>query len=341
MFAFSMLIFVVAWSWELLALGQFIQQLVLFYLPAMNAIMADSLPPKQRGIGFATTMAIPGAIGIIMPYVGGHLIDNIYGGDILPAMRLAYSISFVLGLIVAIIRTKFLKETLSSDSVEFPMGNMATLFKEAYSSVWETLQWLPRTLRSVAVIEVIITLLVSIAAPFWVVYATHVIGLTAYEWGTLMLFAGAFRIAMSIPMGYLIDKFGPRKMILASSPIAPIATFSFIFCTSFTHLLGVFLLLALFNTITWPAYSTLIANYVPNERRGRVFTILGQGVAIRWGGIPMNALLLVLPATMGALSGGFIYEFHHGYPWYILTIGLIICILLTVKFTEEPKTPQQ
>jgi len=119
LYAFSILFSAVAWRWEVLALGQFIQGLVTFYVPAMNAIMADSLPPGQRGIGFATTMAIPGAVGIIMPYVGGHLIDNVYGGELLPAMRISYSISFVLGLVVATVRTKFLKETQLGWLIDF------------------------------------------------------------------------------------------------------------------------------------------------------------------------------------------------------------------------------
>lgn len=340
LYAFSILFSAVAWRWEVLALGQFIQGLVTFYVPAMNAIMADSLPPGQRGIGFATTMAIPGAVGIIMPYVGGHLIDNVYGGELLPAMRISYSISFVLGIVVAIVRTKFLKETLSSDISDISVDNLPLLLKESYRSVWETLKWLPSTLRSVAVIEIVTTLLVSIAAPFWVVYAIQIIGLRASEWGTLMLLVGAFRIAISIPMGYLIDRYGPRKMILSTTPLAPIAAGLFIFCESFTHLLIVLLILAIYNTVTWPAYSTLMANYIPTERRGRVLSILGQGVAVTTGGLPMGALLLFIPATVGSLSGGLIYDLNPKYPWYILTAGLIICVLLTTKFIKEPKTPQ-
>jgi hypothetical protein len=83
-----------------------------------------------------------------------------------------------------------------------------------------------------------------------------------------------------------------------------------------------------------------MANYIPTERRGRVLSILGQGVAVTWGGVPMGALLLFVPATVGSLSGGFIYDFNPKYPWYILTAGLIICVLLTAKYIEEPKTSE-
>jgi predicted MFS family arabinose efflux permease len=84
-----------------------------------------------------------------------------------------------------------------------------------------------------------------------------------------------------------------------------------------------------------------MANSIPRERRGRVLSVLGQGVAVSWGGVPMGALLLFIPGTIGSLSGGFIYDFNNKYPWFILTAGLIVCVLLTIKFIKEPKTPQE
>ena len=54
----------------------------------------------------------------------------------------------------------------------------------------------------------------------------------------------------------------------------------------------------------------------------------------------MGALLLFLPTTAGSLSGGFIYDLNTQYPWIILTAGLILCVVLTAKFIEEPQTPQ-
>jgi len=341
MYAFSYLFFALAWRWEILALGQFTQQLVLFYMPAMNAIMADSLPAKQRGIGFATTMAIPGAIGIVIPYVGGYLIDKVYGGDIIPAMRLSYSISLILGLAVALIRLKFLRETLNSDEEAITIRNFPRLLRESYLSVWETLKWLPRTLRSIAAIEMITIFFVNLAAPYWIVYAKQVIGLTAYEWGVIMLLTGAFNIALSIPIGHLIDRYGPRRMILATSPIAPIATLLFTFSNTFTQLLAVLMFLTIFNTVAWPAYSTLMVNQIPLDRRGRVFSILGQGVNVSAGGVPMGALLLFIPGTAGSLLGGYIYDHNQNYPWYILATALTACFLLIVKYIKEPERPQQ
>ena len=57
-YTFAHLFFVVANDWRIIALGQFMSQLLLFYMPAMNALEADSLPPGVRGRGFAIMMAV-------------------------------------------------------------------------------------------------------------------------------------------------------------------------------------------------------------------------------------------------------------------------------------------
>lgn len=74
LYALAHIPFVIANDWQALALGQFMAQLLLFYTPAMNALSSDSLPPGVRGRGFAIMMAVPQAIRIIAPSVGGWLI---------------------------------------------------------------------------------------------------------------------------------------------------------------------------------------------------------------------------------------------------------------------------
>jgi len=52
-YAIAHIFFVVAPTWQWLAVGQFLSQFLLFYVPAMNALSSDSLPPNVRGKGFA------------------------------------------------------------------------------------------------------------------------------------------------------------------------------------------------------------------------------------------------------------------------------------------------
>lgn len=336
-FALSYIFFATAWSWQTLAVGVFIQNFVLFYMPAMSAIMADSIPIGMRGIAYATTSAIPGVVGVVMPYVGGFLIDKVFGGDIIPAMHLSYTLCIMLGFLVAFIRLKWLKETMStSDKEGVTLQNIPTLMKQSYLSVVETIKWFPQTLRSVAMIQMIMTFFVSLAAPFWIVYAKTVIGLTPYDFGILVLAISAFNITMSIPMGHLVDRFGPRKIILVISVIPPVACLLFPFCTSFTQVLGVLLFLTVFNSVYSPVYSTLLVGHTPQNRRGRTFAILGVGAGISIGGVSMGAVLLIIPATIGSLVSGFIYAFDPRFPWFILSVALVGCAILSARFIKDP-----
>jgi MFS family permease len=200
--ALSFIFHIVAQDWQTLAFGNFIRYLLLFYAPAMGAIMADSLPPSQRGIGFSMTSAIPGTVRIIAPYIGGYLIMVSGEGNdgVISAMRISYIAAVIVGLLVATLRLKFLKETLKNVESHLPLREIPELMIASYRSVWTSLKWLSITLRSVAIINVVLTLFIGMTAPFWIVYAVEVIGLTEYEWGLAMLITGVVRIAISIPI---------------------------------------------------------------------------------------------------------------------------------------------
>ena len=51
--AISYIFYAAAPSWHLILIGATIQSLCLLYQPALMAMMADSLPPKKRGMGFS------------------------------------------------------------------------------------------------------------------------------------------------------------------------------------------------------------------------------------------------------------------------------------------------
>ena len=336
--AASFIFFATAINWQMVAVGQFVQHLVLFYQPAMNAIMADSIPRGQRGVGYATSIAVPNAVGTVVPYLGGFLIDRVFGGDIVPALHISYAISGILAFAVALIRLKWLKETMvTGDDEGVRLKDIPSLLKKSYLNVAETIRWLSDTLRTVATIQMITVFFVGIAGPYWVVRAKTVVGLSAYDWGLILLVAGAFNIAMVIPMGYLIDRFGPRRMILSTALIPPTACILFPFCTSFPQILAVILFLTVYNCVSGPAYSTLLVGHIPSNRRGRVFSLMGQGAAVTYGGVNMGAVLLFIPGTIGAAIGGFIYEMNNMLPWFILSVALIGCFIFAFRFIKDPE----
>jgi MFS family permease len=341
-YSLSFILFVIAQSWTMIALGQFLSQLLLFYSPAMNALMADSLPPNVRGKGFATAMALPNSVGIVAPYLGGLLIA-FYGGaevGIVPAMRLCFTISLVIGLFVATVRLKFLKETVRGDESGpgISLRNFPKLLEDSYLSVLESLRWMPKSIRSIIVLEILETFFVSLAGPFWIIYAKNIIGLTPQSWGALMLIAGICGFTMSFPLGYFVDKYGARPVMLLSLSLAPVSVLFFLMSTSFWGTCAALIFLSVVNTSIAPSFATIVANTVPKERRSRLYALLGdRGINISTGGYFGGGFLLFVPGAIGSFAGGYTYEMGAGLPFTILIIALLVCLFIAYKFVKPPE----
>ena len=204
-YALTHLFFIFATNWQVIAVGQFFSQLLLFYMPAMNALEADSLPPGVRGKGFALIMAVPSSVRIVAPYVGGWIIAAYGGGDegMVQAIRLCWGIATITGFLVAGLRIKYLKETVKVDDIKpLKLSEVPKTILNGYLSIIESVRWMDKPLRSLVIIEVISAFAVALASPFWVVYATEVLGLTAYDWGLVLSHIGCYWYSSSFSHGF-------------------------------------------------------------------------------------------------------------------------------------------
>jgi len=336
--SFTMLFYLFAQDWIMLAIGIFLESLILFRISAMSAITADSLSPEQRGIGFATISVIPMALAMISPYIGGHLVTH-YG---IIAMRYLYALSVVFTLIASTIRFRFLKETLERTGSEVPFRNFLLLLKTSYKSLWETLKWMPKSLKYISYIGMLSAFFATLTGSFWIVYALEVIKLTAQQWGVVILVVGLLRIPLSILAGKLADTYGRRKIIIAALAFSILPLILFVYCRTFLQTLIVYSLSNIGNILLKPACSALISDIVPRERRGRIMTMIGQSpILIFYGGkIGYAGILLAIPMMVGSLVSGHIYSQNPTYPWFLLSAALISCLILSIIFIHEPKEPE-
>jgi len=345
LYAICHLPFIFARDWKALAIGQFFSHLFLFYSPAMNALQADSLPPGVRGRGFATMMAIPSAVRIVAPYIGAYLITSFGGEDagLIKAVRLCWAVAFATGLLVATIRLKYLKETISEDEVEdkLTLGALPRIVKESYASVFESLRWMDRALVSIVVIEVVSSLFVAMTAPFWVIYAKQVVGLTVIQWGLILPISGLLGIILAFPLGALVDRWGSRRMILIAMAMAPAAIFLYLYAEGFLGVLAIICWMTVINGMMMPAFSTLIANMIPRNRRGRLYSLLGErGVMYSFGNFWGGGFLLFPAAALGSYIGGQVYEMNVAWPWIILSAATVVSLVLTYMYIHEPEKAQ-
>ena len=75
-----------------------------------------------------------------------------------------------------------------------------------------------------------------------------------------------------------------------------------------------------------PGFQSLLADYTPRERRGRVTSVIGGGqfyVDIR-GGQFGGGILLFIPQAVAQYIGGYLYGYDPTFPFYVMAAGLVI-----------------
>jgi len=339
-FAICYSIFAFAPDWRFLGIGQILQQMCFFYSPGLNAIMSDSLRPGTRGRGYALERTFPLALSMVAPYLGGLLISHYGTGDaaLISAMRQLYILSLIFGLVTAYLRLRYLKETLTSNDPPFKLRELPNVIKDAYTGIWETIKWLPHNFKPIVYLQFIQTFFISMTAPFWIYYAKNTLGITAPEWGTVLLFSGFTGIISIFPIGYLVDRIGSKKMIMISMFLAIISVALFLQATGFWSVTLVLVVLAMSNSIVTPAWASLIADMIPRDRRGRINALVGEnGIGVSTSRTTGGGILLVIPASLGASIGGYLIEWNMTVPFMLLLGALIICFLFTFKFVHEPQ----
>jgi MFS family permease len=341
--ALTYLFYITATHWSMLALGNFIAGLIVFHFPAQSALMADSLPPQQRGLGFAMYSAIPGGVAVIAPFFGGYLIDQL-GLEI--AMRYLYTIVLLAYAASATIQLKFLQDTVREKKNSVKLSEVKTLLVSAYQSVFETIKWMPRSLRVLAAIIALSFTANAMAGPFWVVYGTEVIGFTASEWGLLILFYSMIRIALTIPAGWVVDRVGKRRTLIAAFSLTLPPVLLFTQAQNFLDVILLLTMLATANAFLVPACSSLLTDNVPRELRGRVMGALGRGVLMvnpvpGGTGGPSVGYIFAVPVILGLIIGGYVYNLAASSLWFIQFVFLLGSLSLSIIFLREPEQAER
>ncbi|MCK5671389.1 hypothetical protein KAI10_08390, partial [Candidatus Bathyarchaeota archaeon] len=132
-----------------------------------------------------------------------------------------------------------------------------------------------------------------------------------------------------------------KKSIMVGMLLAPVIIFMFQYSTGFWGVTAIITLISLCNKIMIPGFSTLIANMIPRERRGRIYSILGErGVQISWGNFWGGGVLLFPPAALGAWIGGQVYSYSPTLVWQITSVALFTCALMIQFLVHEPEKAQ-
>ncbi len=332
-YSLTFLIFVFTDSWVWVGVGMFAQSLITFYIPAMQALMADSLPAGSRGVGFAATMAIPSAFGIASPIIGGWLIDVL---GIRPAVRGLFLLGFFVALLVATLRLRFLKETLRShDGVKVTLGSVPRLMMRSYGDVVRMIHEAPRRLITLSLLISGCTFVVSLVSPFWIVRAKETVGLSTSDWGVVLLVTGTINVLLSLPAGGYVDRHSKRLVAGVCLVLSAVPVYLFLYASSFWQVLLLGVLTMLPNTFLNPSFQAMFVDMVPHEKRGRMIAALGGGGVWLMGSAWGTGVISMLSMTVGSLLSGYVYRLNPSLPWLILSVSLVVLGLLFITQVRE------
>jgi len=316
--SFSFLFYIFATDWRFILLGIIFQNFCLIYSPALEALHADSIPSEKRGMGFAASDTIPILPSIISPLLAGFLLEQ-YG--LVFGMRIVYSIVFLCSLAAAVSRN-YLKETLKI-SKDIGVKELGTTFRASISSMVEVWKSIPKSLAFLTLAILVSAFTDPMFRLFFTLYASDVIGMSRIDWGLLNMVAIVVMLIAGLPLGKIIDIIGRKKSIILAYILVIPSIMGLIVSRNFTQLIGIFIVFTLGTLWMGPATRSLVTDFTPQDKRGRVM-----------GAIGMLNILATIPSSTIA---GFLYQINPAYPFILIIIMESIAILIVIFLIKEPQ----
>jgi len=335
--AFSYVFYASAPSWHFILIGAAMQSLSLLYQPALMAMMADSLPPEKRGMGFSILNLIMSVSTTPAPVVALLLVST-YGSE--TGMRIAYTIVVLFFVAAATVRLKLTESVKSAEKVS--LNDIVRSYPESLKQGMDVWKAVPRSTLFLFVSQILMRVSFAMVGGLFLVYAFYILqiggtpqpGIYSPEmdpalqsartlWGYVMIALFLCMILVSLPVGKLLDKVG-RKIPLIISGILIIPSILLFIYGDYLVLFVSMPLVGLAQLLGFSASQSLFADLVPQAKRGKVT-----------GSMHFFTYLFM---ALGGLAGGILYDnISPQFPFLVMLILIIPSILVTAFYVKEPK----
>lgn len=318
---FPPIIYLVATNWEHILLATIINASTSIYNPALEAIVADSLPSRQRGTGYGAYRMITSMPRVFMPTVGGIVMDA-YGYS--AGVKIFNVLTMVFVLIMLIVRMKLITETLASSHSK---RSTKTTFSDALH--------VPRSIWAMMAVATIGGFAIRMIQQLTPLFAREVLGLSNTEIGIASTALSLTSTLLIMPSGLISDRVGRKPLILIAEAITPLTTFAIPYVNGFLMYLGLQIATGVGSALGGrhmgfsggPAWQALISDYVPSERRG---TVMG-----------LQSTVSGVAGTPAALVGTYVYDNDPGSTFIVSAIIAATVIPIFLFGVKEPKKREE
>jgi len=278
------------------------------WVTARMALLADILKPEERGrvlSYFSSFILIGSAAG---PTVGGF-VATVW--DIRGPFYIYSVVSIVsLGLTVAFIQDRHVARGDGHEKESF-----------SFSTALRILHNRNFLMASIATFTMFF-LTAGIRDMMVPLYSANVLGLNEVEIGTVLSFATVMNLILTIPVGYMIDNYGRKSVILKSLWVTCAACLAFAFTGNYWAIAGVAVLLGIGTSGAQQAPQAMATDVTIDEPHG-----LSMGLYRVFGDIGF----IVGPTLLGFVADG--WGLHT--PFWVMTGILFVNGLLVTRFATE------
>jgi DHA1 family multidrug resistance protein-like MFS transporter len=320
----SFIFYAIAPSWHLILIGAILMNLLnSIYQPALMAMIADSLPPERRGMGFGIVTLITSVSTTPGPIVARILYGQF---GLVQGMRIGYGIVVAIFLSAAILRSLRLKETMANvqkPSFKALLQTYPTATKETFG-VWKKI---PRSTFYLFLSSAFIMFGIATANLYFVVYAVEELLIDEAVWPLILTALFITMIIVAIPIGKAVDKLNRKFPILISYLIFGVSMWLFL-NGDVPRLFLSLTLVGIGQVMLNSAFSALQADLTPREQRGKVngFTNFANNIIM----------------AVGSLVGGVIYQYVSPQIPFLLTAILAIpSFLIALTLVHEPEKREE
>ena len=271
--------------------------------PAHDAMLADILPEKKRQEGF-------GILRVVFNYA--WIFGTALGGFIAARSFFALFVTdCILSCIVAALIYRLLPETKPTSHAE----------AQEERSLWQTVIGYRIVLRDLVFVGFVLACILAMLIyqqqySTLSVYMRDVHNIDSKGYGLILSITGLEVVLFQFWISRIIRRYAPFLIMMLSTTFFAIGIIMYGLVSSFSMFMVAAIIVCIGEMLFFPTSQALVANFAPEDMRGRYMAVSG----LTWS----------IPATIGPGAAGYILDnTNPSSLWYF---GGIICVIAAVGY---------